>query len=85
MPPLQECLQSSSQEDGQGVLNLLLTSHARQFVFKIAQKYPFDELVYRVEDKEGSGAAVLPKNKEPKCYPITVTNIIQNYETIDKV
>lgn len=71
------------QDDGLGIISLHVISLHCQYIFRIPQRYPFDELVYRIEpmDNNNTKFILLPKHLEPKTFPISVTNIIRNHET----
>lgn len=69
------------QDDGLGVICLHVASIQCQYIFRISQKYPFDELVYRIELNNNEKFVLLPKHLEPKTFPISITNIIRNYES----
>ena len=71
------------QDGGLGNINLHVTSNECQFIFRISQKYPFDDLLYRIEemDAENDKYVLLPTHKEPKTFPKSITNIIRSYES----
>lgn len=74
------------QDCGLGTLNVLISTETHRFIFQVAQKYPYDQLIYRIEAKTKSNpnnnkgaTTLLPKNREPKTFPLTITSILRNF------
>lgn len=63
------------QEIGLGTLNILISCQNYRFTFKISAKYPYDQLIYRVEHESNCGRPL----KEPKTFPFTITTILRNH------
>lgn len=79
---LKEIYRIKLQDEGLGIINLQISTKTCQFIFKISKKYPYDELIYRIiTTPDQQNNTRLPKHLEPKKFPISVTNIIRNYES----
>ena len=69
------------QDCGLGILNVLISTETHRFIFQISQKYPYEQLIYRIESKKQSkNTFLLPKNREPKTFPFTITSILRNFK-----
>jgi len=74
------------QDCGLGILNVLISKETHRFIFQISQKYPYEQLIYRIETKSSSNSknkeavTLLPKNREPKTFPLTITSILRNFK-----
>ena len=99
------------QEIGFGILNILVSNQNYRFIFQISQKYPYDQLIYRIEQVRDRNTKrddirdieilkddhfhnrntqsnnnpfasfiTLPKQREPKTFPFTITNVLRNFE-----
>lgn len=69
------------QDCGLGNLNILIPTDQHRFIFQVTQKYPYDQLIYRIEAKTNHNPTVtlVPKNREPKTFPLTITCILRNF------
>lgn len=71
------------QEIG-GNLNILISQNNFRFIFKVSQKYPYENLIYKIEPKyrthHKKDHYYLPKKREPKIFPFTITNILRNFD-----
>lgn len=68
------------QESGLGTLSVLITHKGHRFIFQISHKYPYDQLIYRIEPLQSNSAFVLPRHLEPKTFPLTITTILRNFK-----
>lgn len=73
------------QENEFGFLSLLLQNTRNdRFIFQLSPKYPFDTLIYRIESSETTTDfqkfTTLPPKYQPETLPMTVSNILRNYE-----
>lgn len=72
------------QDCGLGNLNVLISKETHRFIFQISQKYPYEQLIYRIETKSNTNnkeaVTLLPKNREPITFPLTITSILRNFK-----
>lgn len=72
------------QDCGLGNLNVLISTETHRFIFQVSQKYPYEQLIYRIEAKTKTNnkgnVRLLPKNREPKTFPLTISSILRNFK-----